>query len=142
MLTRNVRLAGALALAACASARNDGPVTLRPPGAAGLDDTLRVTMGRSAVTRDSTVRVTFTAKRADSRCAVNVVCVWAGDVAVDVSVETPTTQMSGAVHTAVDPKAFWAGEHQVTLLDVTPRPGEAAEGKPVVATLRVQRAPR
>ena len=128
--------------AGCASSRHDAPVALQPPTVAALDETLQIELGRQAVTRDNTVRVTFTGKLPDSRCAVNVVCVWAGDVGAKVRVESVTAAMDGETHTAVEPRAFWAGENQVTLLDVLPRPGESKSGGPVVATFRVRRAAR
>ena len=107
------------------------------PQDTALDDTLRVPLGGAAVTRDSTVRLTVRSKLPDSRCAVNVVCVWAGSVGVGLRAETLQSTNEGDAHTNAEPRIFWAGQHQVTLLDLTPRPGEPSG--PVVATLRVVR---
>lgn len=102
-----------------------------------LDDTLTIPLGSSATTRDNTVRVTVRSKLQDSRCAVNVQCVWAGSVGVGLRVETLQSANEGDVNTNVEPRVFWAGQHQISLLDVTPRPGEPKAA--TVAKLRVVR---
>ena len=105
-----------------------------------LDDTLVVQLGGSAVTSDTAVRITLRAKLQDSRCAANVHCVWAGSVGVGLRAETLHGTNDGNVHSNQEPRILWAGQHQISLLDVTPRPGEASA--PVVATVRVVRLGR
>ena len=122
---------------ACAGGQRAGEPPLVMPQDTALDDTLTVPLGGSAVTRDNTIRVTVRSKLPDSRCAVNVVCVWAGSVGVGLRAETLQSTNDGNVHTNMEPRIFWAGQHQITLLDLTPRPGEP--NAPVVATLRVVR---
>ena len=128
-----------LLAAACATPQPDTTATapLVMPQDTALDDTLLVPLGGSALVRDHTLRVSVRSALPDSRCAVNVVCVWAGSVGVGLRVETLQSTNEGNVHTNVDPKIFWAGQHQVSLLDLTPRPGEPSA--PVVAKLRVVR---
>ena len=110
------------------------------PQDTALDDTLRVQLGGSATTRDHTIRLTVRSKLPDSRCAANVVCVWAGSVGVGLRAETLQSTNEGDVNTNQEPRIFWAGQHQISLLDLTPRPGEPSA--PVVATLRVVRLGR
>jgi hypothetical protein len=128
-----------LLAAACATPQPDTTATapLVMPQDTALDDTLIVPLGGSATTRDNTLRVTVRSKLPDSRCAVNVVCVWAGSVGVGLRAETLQSTNDGNVQTNTDPKIFWAGQHQITLLDLTPRPGEPSA--PIVAKLRVVR---
>ena len=102
-----------------------------------LDDTLSIPLGGAAQTSDNTVRVTVRSKLQDSRCAVNVQCVWAGSVGVGLRVETLQSTNDGDVHSNAEPRVLWAGQHQVSLLDVTPRPGEP--NAPIIATVRVVR---
>lgn len=128
----------ALALAlACANVQRAGEPALVMPQDTALDDTLSVPLGRSAVTRDNTIRLTVRSKLQDSRCAANVQCVWVGSVGVGLRAETLQSTNDGNVQTNMEPRIFWAGQHQVTLLDLTPRPGEP--NAPIVATLRVVR---
>jgi hypothetical protein len=129
-------LCGAVGIA-CSAPQTAGTVPLVMPQDQALDDTLTVPLGGSAVTRDNTVRLTVRSKLNDSRCAVNVQCVWAGSVGVGVRAETLQSTNDGNVHTNTEPKIFWAGQHQITLLDLTPRPGEPSA--PIVAKLRVMR---
>ena len=121
----------------CASPRPNGTAPLVIPHDTALDDTLRIPLGGAAQTSDNTVRVTVRSKLPDSRCAANVQCVWAGSVGVGVRVETAQSTNEGDVHSNAEPRIFWAGQHQISLLDLTPRPGEP--NAPIVAKLRVVR---
>lgn len=127
-------------LAACSAPQPAATGPLAMPRDTALDDTLVVPLGQSAVTSDNTVRVTVRSKLQDSRCAANVQCVWAGSVGVGLRAETLQSTNEGNVHTNQEPRIFWAGQHQISLLDLTPRPGEAKA--PIVATLRVVRLGR
>lgn len=122
---------------ACAAPQPAGTSSLAMPQDTALDDTLVVPLGQSALTSDNTVRIAVRSKLQDSRCAANVQCVWAGSVGVGVRAETLQSANDGDVHTNQEPRIFWAGQHQITLLDVTPRPGEP--NAPITATLRVVR---
>ena len=126
-----------LVAAACAAPQPDTTAPLAMPQDTPLDDTLVVPLGGSATTRDNTMRVTVRSKLPDSRCAANVVCVWAGSVGVGLKVETLQSTNEGNLQSNMDPRIFWAGQHQISLLDLTPRPGEPSA--PVVAKLRVVR---
>ena len=107
------------------------------PQDTALDDTITVPLGGSALTEDRTLKITVRSKLQDSRCATNVVCVWAGSVGVGLRAETLQSTNEGNVHTNAEPRILWAGQHQISLLDLTPRPGEPSA--PVIATLRVVR---
>src|SRR5688500_14682550 len=112
-----------------------GPLVMQHDTA--LDDTLVIPLGGSAVTQDTTLRITVRSKLQDSRCAVNVQCVWAGSVGVGLRAETLQSTNEGNVHTNMQPRIFWAGQHQISLLALSPRPGEPKA--PIVATVRVVR---
>lgn len=135
MRTRFVLLV--MLAAACAAPPPAARAPLAMPRDQALDDTLTIPLGGSAVTSDNTVRVSVRSKLPDSRCAANVQCVWAGSVGVGLRAETLQSMNEGNVHTNSEPKIFWAGQHQITLLDLTPRPGEPKAA--VVAKLRILR---
>ena len=122
---------------ACAAPQRAAEPPLVMAHDSALDDTLSVPLGAAATTRDNTVRVTVRSKLQDSRCAPSVQCVWAGSVGVGLRAETLQSTNEGNVHTNQEPRIFWAGQHQISLLDVTPRPGEPSAT--VVAKLRVVR---
>jgi hypothetical protein len=122
---------------ACSAPQSAGTTPLAMPQDRALDDTLSIALGASGVTSDNSLRLTVRSKLQDSRCAVNVQCVWAGSVGVGLRAETLQSTSDGNVHTNTDPKIFRAGQHQITLLDLTPRPGEPNSS--IVAKLRVVR---
>jgi len=52
-----------------------------------LADSLQLAFGKQVVVPGSSLAVTFNSLVQDSRCAPDVVCVWAGELVVDVIVE-------------------------------------------------------
>jgi hypothetical protein len=117
--------AAALALMAAACGRSTEPVE---PGAVILQvqagDTVRLQYGESALLGDN-VRIRFSAVESDSRCAINVVCVWAGDaqVRLDGSLSGRGWQPL-VVHTGVDPREAEFGGFVIRLIEVAPAPEE------------------
>ena len=128
---------GAL-LAACATSTPPDPAGPLKQGAA-IDDTVAVALGKSALTRDGAVRVSFLEKLADSRCGIDAICIWAGDVGAVIRIETVEHAGEGNVHTAIDPRQFSIGDYQVSLVGMTPYPGDKRP-QPTVAAVRVFRA--
>ena len=116
-------IAGLTIGAGCSTNHIDPTGPLRE-GAASLDDTVTVTLGKSALTRDGAVRVSFLEKLPDSRCGIDVVCVWAGDVGAVLRIETLTHSGDGRVHTALDPRRFVLGDYEISLIDMVPYPGD------------------
>ena len=112
--------AAALMLAAC------GKPTA--PGIAGqvqLPSPVEVwlTIGGSVVA-DSTLRVTFVAVPADSRCPSSVVCVWQGDAAVAITSEYVGggAIAHDTIHLNVEPRSVQVGGYHVALLLLGPEP--------------------
>jgi hypothetical protein len=103
-------VAGLTLGAACSSNRVDATGPLRE-GAASLDDTVTVTLGKSALTRDGAVRVSFLEKLADSRCGIDV----------------------------LDPKRFVLGDYEISLIDMVPYPGDRRNVQ-TAASVRVFRS--
>lgn len=88
-----------------------------------LDDTVRVQLGGSALTRDRSLQVTYVRLVSESRCPANAVCVWEGDAAVRIAARAVGVAMDTTIHTALDPKVIAIGSNQVSLLEVQPYPG-------------------
>ena len=68
----------ALSLAACATVET---AVVANPGT-----TFQLGLGQTATVTGSNVRITFTRVSEDSRCPVDVTCVWAGDAKIELSV--------------------------------------------------------
>jgi len=110
-------IAACLAMAAC------GNKVATPSGEKiplGREFTLAV--GQSAVVDDD-VRLTLKSVADDSRCPVDVTCVWEGDAKVSVEVITPTPRAEHELHTSsrFDREAKH-GAYRVTLVKLEPAP--------------------
>lgn len=132
-----VRWVAALVVAglAAAACRTPPRVGLDP----ALDDTLSVALGATVPTSDRSARVTFLAKLADSRCAIGHVCVWAGDVGARIRVETDEVGGDASIHTAIEPRLMRVAGLDVTLVGVSPVPGDTTWRRPPIAQIRVTR---
>jgi hypothetical protein len=89
-------------------------------------DTVELRVGESALLAGEGARVTFTSVAADSRCPVDVTCVWAGDAHVRLEVAAPPAEEQTLdLHTGVQPvEAEFAG-FIIRLIHVSPRRREA-----------------
>lgn len=100
-----------------------------------LDDTVRVQLGGSALTRDRSLQLTYVRLVSESRCPANAICVWQGDAAVRIAARAVGAAMDTTIHTALDPKVIAIGSNQVSLLEVQPYPGagDSKNGAYIVA---------
>ena len=105
-----------------------------------LGDSLRVVRGQSVTLDGGRLTVAVT-ELVDSRCAANVVCVWEGDAAVTLRVESGGAVATPTLHTRLEPKRATHVGYELVLLDVTPYPGTTPPNAPVtpIAVLRVTR---
>jgi len=114
-------LATCLAMAACGNKVNtpsDDKVPL------GREFTLAV--GQSAVVDDA-VRLTLKGVSEDSRCPVDVTCVWEGDAKVSVEVLTPTPRAEHELHTSArEDREAKHGAYRITLVKLEPAPRSTA----------------
>jgi hypothetical protein len=109
------------------------------PSEAPLGQPFELHLGRSAILRDG-LMVTFDGVRADSRCPMDALCVWAGDAVITVSVSQPgALTAERALHT--DPtgsEAQYLG-YVIKLITLAPYPRSDRQIQPddYVATLAV-----
>lgn len=100
-----------------------------PVGGAGvpeasqiLNDTLVLAPGQEAQVGE-VFRVAFLEVSADSRCPTDVVCVWAGNAAVEIGLRVgmgPTHPFT--LNTLVNPTSVDFAGYRVTLLALSPQP--------------------
>jgi hypothetical protein len=123
MHTRLIATAIAILTAgACASSSlPTDPVVYSQSEAA---DSVKVRVGQTIVVEG--IRVRFSDVESDSRCASDVVCVWAGDAVANFVVEqncecdSPSFELK--LHTTLDPKSGSAYGFRVELLELAPHP--------------------
>ena len=130
---------GALLLALVACGDPAGP-DVNPDTAivpASTDMTLR--MGEEKAVGGSVVKIVFARVVEDSRCPIDVVCVWEGNAEVELGIRAgmgPTFPLQ--LNTALQPQAAeWSGV-LVTLLEVQPAPRAAVPTRPEDYTVKIR----
>ena len=129
-------MAACLAMAACGN-KVSTPAGEKIP--LGREFTLAV--GESALVDDD-VRITLKSVTDDSRCPVDVTCVWEGDAKVAVEVITPTPRAEHELHTSARfDREVRHGAYRITLvrLDPAPRSSAPPSARDYRATLLVVR---
>ena len=100
-----------------------------------------VAIGKDAKVQGTPITVTFRGVTQDSRCAVDVQCVWAGNAAVAVSVSEGTGPATDAtLNTGIEPRSIVVGGHTVRLVGLKPAPhsGKTIPPQDYVATFEVE----
>jgi hypothetical protein len=102
------------------------------PRAVSLADRFTLAPGQTAQIEGTGLRVTFESVSADSRCPVDVTCVWEGDAVVIVSVQaTGSARLQHELHTSGRyPTEADAGDYRVRLVEVAPVPRSGASPAP------------
>ena len=126
-------------LAACASGGN-GPSAPTP----AVNEEFTLAPGQTATVNGASVRLTFERVSEDSRCPVDVTCIWEGDAVVVLRVKTDADEVTREVHTqGGEPRSRKApvGDYVVTLVKLEPAPRSSApiEAAAYRATLVVGR---
>ncbi|HVE79664.1 MAG TPA: hypothetical protein VNA89_12405 [Gemmatimonadaceae bacterium] len=133
---RLTTLLAALVLTGCATNAATAPARDVP---VNPDGTVALRVGDRAVAGELTVELRDI--ESDSRCAVDVVCVWAGDAAVALRLDRGGQRAGTTLHTTLEPKRVEYFGYDVALETVAPpndsrRPTEKGE---YVVTLRITR---
>jgi hypothetical protein len=106
----------------------------------GQDFTLG--LGQTATLDQDKLVIKFENVLEDSRCPVNVVCVWAGNGKVEFNViDTDGQQKSLILNTEEEPKSVTLSKHIVTLVALNPprRDGTPLSTKDYFVTIHVQK---
>lgn len=114
----------ALLSTACASADAPVALVLKPP----LNTPFTLEIGQTAVLTEPAVAITVTAIPQDSRCPVDVVCVWAGDAVVALTLHVGRPDGDGPdveaeLHTGLEPHSTpWGPYYELRLVELQPAP--------------------
>lgn len=106
------------------------------------DTVFTLRLGQEVRAPDILMTIAFLAVRNDSRCPVDVVCVWQGNAEVEVGVALgmgPTVPY--VLNTGSEPRSANLGTYQLTLVELRPAPVSTTSIPPAtyVASLRLQR---
>jgi hypothetical protein len=126
-------------LAACASG-GSGPSAPTPT----VNEEFTLAPGQTATVTEAKISLTFERVTEDSRCPVDVTCIWEGDAVVLVKVKTETDEVTRELHTqGGEPRSRKApaGQYVITLVKLEPAPRSTAPVEPAAyrATLVVGR---
>lgn len=131
----------AVALGACsASDPLDAPDDLTEPAStvlAALGDTVTIGIGEAAAYEDAGLDVHFRSVRGDSRCPLDVQCVWAGDGAVELHLTAGGLSREVVLHTTLEPRAAGMGSVTVELVELLPYPEGDAGVDPALYSVRI-----
>lgn len=136
-----VHLALVLALTGCGD--GTGPeVDGRLEAVINAPQELTLSYGEEKPVGGSVLRVSFARVVEDSRCPVDVVCVWAGNARVELGIRMgmgPTIPLH--VNTTLEPRFTDWNDIRVTLLELLPQPREGDPPRPEGYTVRVRLEP-
>jgi hypothetical protein len=98
-------------------------------------------VGESVAVGDAGLKITFSKVAADSRCPIDVVCVWAGDAEVALRAEASGRSGAVSVHTLLEPRVGSFGSYKIELVQLTPtrRASQQVPAKDYVARLVVNK---
>lgn len=124
-------------LAACSSG-GSGPTGSGSPSPSG--ETLSIPVGASRAVPGTVVTITFVKVTEDSRCALDVVCVWAGNGRVALRLSTPVAAREVALNTTEGPRETQFEGLRIALQALDPYPVHASPTDPddYVATFEVE----
>lgn len=100
-------------------------------------DTIRLRYGRSVSLGTSGARIVFRSIEADSRCPINVVCVWQGDAHIRLDGIEAAGSTRIDLHTGIEPHAAEFAGYRIELLEVTPAPIDPPEARPQDYSVRL-----
>lgn len=110
------------------------------PSAAEPLRELTLAPDESARIAGSDVTVGFEGVREDSRCPVDVTCVWEGNAAVRLTLVQGSTRRTEILNTAIDPRVAEVGGVRLEIVALIPRPHSEGSIAPedYRVTLRVE----
>ncbi len=109
-------------------------------------DTFTLAPGQRAMVRGAGLEIRFIEVAADSRCPLDVTCIWEGDAEVTVETAQGSVERSFVLHTAGAPTSSRPAELdgytlELVGLEPLPRSDEAIPQASYRATLRVLESP-
>lgn len=110
----------AITLAACGSSTTSSSLPAPATTDVTLDQLFTLAPGQTARIPAQGLEIRFDSVAGDSRCPEDVVCVWAGDAAINLTLTRSGQSRSVAVHTTLDPKVIVEGDIAISLVRLAP----------------------
>jgi hypothetical protein len=127
-----ITVTGAVIAASCA--------TVETPVVADPGATFSLPVGKTATVSGTGARITFNRVTTDSRCPVDVVCVWAGEARIELAIDQGGAADVRALST-LSPNEVVVGDLRIRFVGLTPAPqqSEPSASRAYVAQLVVTR---
>jgi hypothetical protein len=103
--------------AACATVDT---AVVAEPGA-----TFSLPVGRTAVVSGHSARITFNRVTSDSRCPIDVVCVWAGDAPIELTVSRDGSTETRTLSLIAPKNEVVVGDVRIRFVGLTPAPKQS-----------------
>jgi hypothetical protein len=110
----------AVTLAACGSSTTSSSLPAPATTDVSLDQLFTLAPGQTARISPPGLEIRFDSVAGDSRCPEDVVCVWAGDAVVNLTLTRNGESQSVAVHTTLEPRVVVEGFIAISLIKLTP----------------------
>lgn len=120
IMQKLVVLLAAVEAVACARGSMEPDTSGSAARLVSVGDTVELKFGETVRIAQSSVLLQFRSVVADSRCPINVVCVWTGDAHVQISVGSDSATKLYDLHTYLDPKVVNHGDYRFRLMQVAP----------------------
>jgi hypothetical protein len=135
-------VAGLLVFGGCASPSHPGdPGNVTPGVQVQTGREFDIAVGQTVEVQGTPMTIRFSGVAEDSRCPVDVQCVWAGNAIVRLTISTSGgTATDASLNTTLDPKSTTASGYTIRLaaLKPVPRSGTTIPASAYVATLEVR----
>ena len=117
-MKRSWMAAALLAATACTGSEEPGPAAAEIAQADSTDVEVRF----GATVAVDGLRITFTSVEEDSRCALDVTCVWAGNGRIALRIQHDATSLPITLNTTLEPRTREVGRHRIRLVSLEPHP--------------------
>lgn len=115
-------------LALCVFALGCDSASPAAPATAALGQDFVIRIGEAATIEGADFTVTLVAVIEDSRCPVDLTCVWAGNAKVELEVRRAVGEsVTLVLNTELEPRATSVGPHELRYVDLAPLPHANAE---------------
>lgn len=117
-MKRSCIAAAILAAIACTGSEDPGPAAVE----ISHTDSTNVEVAFGATVAVEGLLITFTSVDEDSRCPIDVTCVWAGNGRIALRIQHDATTLPITLNTTVEPRAREFGRHRIHLVSLEPQP--------------------
>ena len=86
-----------------------------------LEEEFTIKVGQPVQVKEANLKITFTSVQEDSRCPVDVACVWAGNAKLTIEVKRSKKKfLSASLNTTLNPREIAYKGYTIKLIQVRP----------------------